>query len=392
MRPSVKIVQISGRAVMTKIISTFALFFLLVSCSTLLPLKPSWQCLPNFPDRDGWYGGDGAYSVQLDEKRTLWLFGDTFVAEDIGRTDRIGMDVIMGNTVAVSTCLSGNEFSIRYFLKKQKGKFVSFFGESEFLWPQDPFIAENVLYIPLLIIQGVPDAPAPFNFKIAGHKIARIKDFSATDPRTWPVDYLDWTSALAPGVEALATTSIVHENYVYFYPLYQYKKDNINISGNILARLPVGKLDHPAKAFEYLNSDGTWDDSLLPQKAKIVLDAAVSELSVRYSAQDGQWLAVYLSPADKGRRLLVQTSQKMEGPWGQPIPLIEPVPEVDPASPLYHKHTFCYAGKEHRQYAQNKNLIVTYVCNSSEDLNQASGFLRNNLFLYRPVVNVKRMP
>ncbi len=38
-------------------------------------------CLPSFPDRDGWYGGDGAYSILLDDGRTLWLFGDTFVSD-----------------------------------------------------------------------------------------------------------------------------------------------------------------------------------------------------------------------------------------------------------------------------------------------------------------------
>jgi hypothetical protein len=41
---------------------------------------PEAQCLPYFPDKDGWYGGDGAYSIALDKQRTLWLFGDTFVS------------------------------------------------------------------------------------------------------------------------------------------------------------------------------------------------------------------------------------------------------------------------------------------------------------------------
>ena len=32
-----------------------------------------------YPYRQGWLGGDAAYSVPLSPGRTLWLFGDTFI-------------------------------------------------------------------------------------------------------------------------------------------------------------------------------------------------------------------------------------------------------------------------------------------------------------------------
>jgi len=357
----------------------------LLACTPLAPSHPG-SCIPHFPDCNGWYGGDGAYSIQLDNQRTLWLFGDTFVSDDMRREDRIGMDVVMGNTLAVSSCPANRKFSIRYFLKKKNSKFVPFFGENEILWPQDPFIVHGTLYVPLLAIETLPDAPAPFNFKIAGHKIARVIDFSDADPRKWPVDYRDWTSALPSGIEALATTSVVHERHVYFFPLYRYKKDRKEVHGNILARLPADRLENPAGAFEYLQRDGTWLRELLPDKVKIIFNAPVSELSVRYHRQHQKWLAVYLSPADRGRTLFMQAAETLEGPWGGPEPVMESVAELDPAGRLYSPYTFCYAGKEHLQFSQDKNLIVTYVCNSSEDPNLLSGFLRQNLFLYRPVV------
>ena len=85
---------------------------------------PVAQCLPDFPDKDGWYGGDGAYSIALDKERTLWLFGDTFVASETGRKDRIDMDVVMGTTLAISTCGEKGQFQIQYFLKR---KMVNFY-------------------------------------------------------------------------------------------------------------------------------------------------------------------------------------------------------------------------------------------------------------------------
>jgi hypothetical protein len=76
-------------------------------------------CLPSFPDRDGWYGGDGAYSILLDDGRTLWLFGDTFVSDREDRQNRVDMDIVLGTTLAISTCSKEGRFNIRYFLKKE---------------------------------------------------------------------------------------------------------------------------------------------------------------------------------------------------------------------------------------------------------------------------------
>ena len=134
----------------------------MVSCQASHPVKwPPWttsrQCLPSFPDKNGWYGGDGAYSIVLDKERTLWLFGDTFASSQPQRNDRAGMDVVLGTTLAVSVCLPDGTFSIEYFLKKKGAEFVSSFGDDEWLWPQDPFLVDGVLYLPLLSVQALAD-------------------------------------------------------------------------------------------------------------------------------------------------------------------------------------------------------------------------------------------
>ncbi|MFZ2398038.1 MAG: DUF4185 domain-containing protein, partial [Smithella sp.] len=154
----------------------------------------------------------------------------------------------------------------------------------------------------------------------------------------------------------------------------------------ILARIPADKIDNPAGAVEYYNKEGLWENKLNPGKVKVVLDACASELSVRYHAADKKWRAVYLTTQNKGDKLLYQTADKLEGPWSEPKVLGLPVPEVDPKSNLYDKGNFCYAGKEHIEFSGDKNLIVTYVCNSADDMQSQTSFLRRNLFLYRPVV------
>ena len=373
----------------------FILLFLVIilnSCATLIPGKYTFnfaptQCLPTFPDKDGWYGGDGAYSIKLDNERTLWLFGDTFVSSETGRKDRLGMDVVLGTTMAISTCGKNGQFNIKYYLKKKNGKFLSSFGEKEWLWPQDPFIANNVLYIPLLVVKAMLDLKEPLNFKIVRHKIARIKNYMLADPNQWKIDYIDLKEAIPPGIEAFATTSVVFQNHVYFYPLYISVRKSAKISGNILVRVPLDKLDDPTNSMEYFKKSGTWEKGLVPAKALIVLAAGVSELSVRYHANDNKWIATYMSNINNGNQIMYQTADKPEGPWSKPIVLIANVAEVDPKSPRYDDQNFCYAGKEHIQFAQPENLVVTYVCNSAENFQKKNNFIRRNLFLYRPVVN-----
>lgn len=353
-------------------------------------VSPKAQCLPDFPDKDNWYGGDGAYSIALDKERTLWVFGDTFVASEQGRKDRIGMDVVMGTTMAISTCGENGQFQIKYFLKEKNGKFLSSFGENEWLWPQDPFIVNQVLYVPLLVVKAMLDLSEPLNFKIVRHKFARIKNYTLPDPNQWIVDYIDLKEAIPPGIEAFATTSVIFNNYVYFYPLYTTVKKTGKTSVNILVRVPVDKFDDPVNSMEYLNKSGKWEMGLAPARAMIVLPAGVSELSVRYHADENKWFAVYMSSIITGNQLLYQTAEKPEGPWSKPVVLIATIPEVDPKSPRYDKNNFCYAGKEHIGFAQPGNLVVTYVCNSGENFQKKNNFIRRNLFLYRPVVKTIR--
>lgn len=365
----------------------FLLSAFLFSCAgapqkIFFPSTPSAQCLPNFPYKDNWYGADAAYSIKLDNERTLWLFGDTFAAPEEGLKDRVGMDVVLGTTLAISTCAEEDKFSIKYFIKKKNGKFASFFGEKEWLWPQDPFLIDNALYIPLLVIEALPKKYAPFNFSVAGHKIALIEDFADADPRKWHVDYLDITKNIPPAITAWATTTVVYDGYLYFYPLFKSQ----DTAANILARLKINDLKNRNWEIEYLHQAGKWDKNIDARRIQVMFAEALSELSVRPRCDNIGWMSVYLSTNDGGKRLLRREAPRPEGPWSEEKTLIEKIPEMDEQNPLYDKNTFCYAGKEHVQYSSPRRIVATYVCNSAEDAEKQESFIRKNLFLYRPVV------
>ncbi|HET9698974.1 MAG TPA: hypothetical protein VFP40_19020, partial [Terriglobales bacterium] len=57
--------------------------------------------LPSFPYSEGWLGADDAYSIPLSPTKSVWLFGDTFVA-DPGTTLRTKAKSMPRNTVGIS--------------------------------------------------------------------------------------------------------------------------------------------------------------------------------------------------------------------------------------------------------------------------------------------------
>ncbi len=361
-------------------------FFSGLACRPADAARLSSLCIPDFPYKDGWYGGDGAWSLDLGDGRVLWLFGDSFVSSREGLQDRSGMQLVLGTTVAVSTCTAGGEFRIRYRLKKRDGEFVSFFGDGEWLWPGDPFLVRGTVYVPLVSIEEDPDRPKPFAFKITDHRIAKIEDFKGRDPLDWKVDYLDLSPGVLEGVHAFAATSVPHGRHVYFFPLYGATVNGLTLFGNILARVSLEALSEPGEAVEYLTGNGKWKRNPRHDELKVVLDAAVPEMSVRYHPERGKWVAVYLSIEGRGDRMLFRTADKLEGPWEEPEVLLSPIPEVDPESPFYDDKTFCYAGKEHFMFSMGRIFVVSYVCNSEDDPADEEGFICKNLFLYRPVV------
>ena len=122
--------------------------------------------------------------------------GTPLSADREGRQNRVDMDLVLGTTLAISTCSKEGRFNIRYFLKKKEGRFISSFGDKQWMWPQDPFKVHDRLYIPLVVIESTPEMEGPFKFKITGHKIAMIRNYHCEDPHGWSVEYLDWSAAI----------------------------------------------------------------------------------------------------------------------------------------------------------------------------------------------------
>jgi len=87
--------------------------------------------------------------------------------------------------------------------------------------------------------------------------------------------------------------------------------------------LPQSKLDNPAQAIEYFTKDGQWEKKLDPAKVKIVLGAAVSELSVRYHPDDRKMdCRLHVRQKQRRSRCYINSRDAPEGPWTEPKVLL----------------------------------------------------------------------
>jgi hypothetical protein len=337
-------------------------------------------CLPNFPYKDGWLGGDAAYSIPLAAGQSLWLFGDSFVART-SQSRRQGARFVR-NSMAISTCDARNGWQIKYYWGHQNRSAPRAFFDSGtnkyWYWPLDGFVYQGRLYIALSKVKDNPKEKL-LSFETIGVNLAKVSNLSAP-PSQWKIEYLK----LVEGGAAIPGSAIVlNDGYVYFFTLYD--EPARRHQHMILSRLPLEKLANPAAHLEYFAKDQSWKAGLNRDDALVVMETGHSEMSVRYHPEIKQWLAVsgadFLSP-----QIVMRTAPALTGPWSAWQTIYE-IPEMNPKTPGRDPDTWCYAVKEHIEFAQAQKLLVTYACNSFK-LEK----LISNMGLYRPQAVLIELP
>jgi hypothetical protein len=354
-------------------------FVSLVECATIANTASaaaneahSSSCAPIFPYKEGWLGGDAAFSILLPGGRSLWLFGDSFVGS-ANPTSRQGSKMVR-NAIALSVCAPITGWDIHYYWRDRDKKVpASFFdlGSTDFwYWPADGFFYRDSVYVVLWRMKAKPEETI-FPFKTAGAVLAKISNSSAT-PDDWQITYLP---LLDIPTLVLSTSAVVQDEYVYLFTLWE---DDAHGRPMLLARLPLTGLAEPALHLQYLDQNNRWKAGFDPEKAFVVMDKGASELSVRYHPESKIWVAISGEPLLVSNKIVARTAPNLTGPWSATQTVYE-IKELVPSTPGWDKDTFCYSKKEHIEFAQGANLFVTYVCNSYQ-----FSKLVSNMSLYRP--------
>jgi len=316
-----------------------------------------------------WAGSDGAYSVDLGNGRTLWLFGDTWI-DPSGRHTRRGAQMI-GNSVAIQTGSDPSRAAMTFcWGKTVDGRPASFFGaqEGHRFWPGQGVRLGDRLVLFLVRVRNTSEG---LGFESAGWSAAMVEN-PDDEPSRWRVTWLE-TPPNPLGVNVAGVLN--WDGHVYVFG----SQEPVKSHPIYVVRWPVeevrkGNLQAPEW---WAGVDLGWvaDSSSTPRWP--VFENGQSEFTVHYDNLARTFLAVQtvgFGSAD----LAIRSASELTGPWTEPRMLYRP-------SEFYRPNIMIYAAKAHPALT-GADLVLTYATNTF----QFSEAISDSLSYYPRFVRLKR--
>jgi len=332
-----------------RIHSMLAIAFLFLAPSDLprvASAEPAPELNARFRRTRGWVGADGAYSVPVSDKNTLWLFSDTFVGSiENGKRKNVAM---VNNTVGIQT---GDkvEFAIRSTDEdKPMAMLVPPKGTAGWFWLQGGATAGKKLHLFLPRIESTGKGGA-FGFQHVDQWLGTV-----ANPDDAPAK---WKTAFAkiPHGTSWGSAVLREGNRLYIYGYEETPGKPFAERRLLTARVRSDQIaDFDAWRFF---SDGQWKaDAKLatPQAEKLA-----TEFSVSWVPGLKQYALTYTENG-LGDRILGRFSADPAGPWSEPV-LLYRCPEMKA-----NKKLFSYAAKAHSHLGGDRELVITYCVNAFE--------------------------
>lgn len=319
-------------------------------------------------------GLDGAYSIPLDDKRTLWFFGDTLIGErepgrslwyefglgegEVNMSGWGNFDLMLNNTGIVVpggsgfsgtepfTFVTDGEDRIRQLIHN----FPDEPADDYRIWCLDGVTIGDTVYLYYLKILMIPGRPVPSNFAVVGGGLAKGDRDELQFMRVGSTgDRLFWSDG-QPGFGS-AVLHRPEEQRVY---LYGYQNKGERGEHCCLARVSEDEIEEQ-RAYEYWSGNG-WTRDL--SFASPVFGGMPNEMSVSWNPYLESFLAVH--SLGMSGEIVARTASTPWGPWSEPATLwsVTPAfPATDVFSPLI------YAGKEHPEMSADggRTIYVTYI-------------------------------
>lgn len=320
-----------------------------------LVAEPWPEADARFRSSELWLGGDGALSVALDDERTLWLFGDSFVVDPTlpspERPGRAGT-VMVRNSVAIQTGRELASARLEFFTGvAERGRPVALFtGESLsdqfWLWPGHGLVARGRLI--LFMHKMLPDdAPGGLGFRPAGALALSITQIGLPPPE-WVIEHIDLPQLPSAG---LIGAAVLREGpHVYAFGVRDPGDRALTLVRWEEVRFERGDLLEPEVW------SGPEHGFVRGGEAAAILGPVSTELSITPDPRGG-YVLIH-SDGFGVAPIAVRFSPALTGPWSEPTS-IDLAPFVGQPS----GDTLVYAAKAHPEQP-GADWIVTYAVNS----------------------------
>lgn len=307
-----------------------------------------------FQQTSGWTGGDGVYSVQLSNKKLLWLFSDTWVG-DIQKNKHVNATIV-NNTVALQDDPKARPvFFIRRNAQGQPQAIVTPVNGRGWYWLFAGAQVQNKLLLFLPQLEKTDDKSV-FGFRGIGMWLGVVEN-PHDDPLTWRVTQTRLPHALYTSMRerTFGAALLTLGEYLYIYgtedtPVAVGRKRHL-----ILARARLATATDPG-TWEFYGQ-GNWHRQ--PERCEALADEMASEASVVWLPARKQYVLVY-TRGGMSNEIRGRVASQPWGPWSEPVTLFR-CPETG-----WDRRVFCYAAKAHHALSQGNTLIISYVANATD--------------------------
>jgi hypothetical protein len=316
--------------------------------------EPDFRLNALFQRSESWIGGDGAYSVPVEDDRLLWLFSDTWVGK-VERGKRQAATIV-NNTAALQEGL-GADAKIRFVIRRlADGKATALLTSADgrgWLWLQAGICVNDRLYLFLAQVEKT-GAGGVFGFRLIGQWLGVVSN-PRDDPTAWRVNQKKLSCTLfGPRREINFGAGVLRDgDYVYIYGTDEEITAGFRDRHLLVARVRVAELENFA-AWRFYR-DGQWQTDY--RSASPIAGEMASECSVSFLPKLKRYVLVY-THRGLSDRILARTAASPEGRWSDPA-VLHRCPEM-----AWDKKIFCYAAKAHPALAADDELVVSYVANS----------------------------
>ena len=326
------------------------------SLPVVVKATPDAALNAKFRPKDGWVGGDGAFSVALSDQSALWLFSDTWVGSV---RDGKRKDVRMvNNTVGVQDGTGDNAKLTFCVQKNANGKSTAIFTPPDgkgWYWLFAGHHADGKLHVFLPRFEKAGTG-GPFGFKGIDMWLGTVSNPDA-EPTKWKTEYAKVPFADFEGKPkrsfGSAVLTVGEHAYVYGYeeaPTKFFPSRKL-----LVARVAKERLaDFDAWRF-YAN--GEWKKDA--KDATSSAGGLAAEFSVSYLPGLKRYALVYTENG-LSDRVVARFATSPEGPWSEAV-LLYTCPEMKK-----DKKVFTYAGKAHPHLAVGNELVISYATNAFE--------------------------
>lgn len=313
----------------------------------------------SWPEADGlfrqdprWLGSDAAYSVDLGGDRTLWLFGDTFVATSPANVRTAA--ALVRNTIGVQVGRDPTTATMTFAWGSAGGAPASFIPELgsgdglRWHWPLGGArLPDGSVIVFLSVEKATPGVG--LGFANDGWRAAHLSNLDLP-PSTWQVEMME-PPAQALGARVGTAVAIDGDH------LLALSASDDNPPVGYLARFPLASLaSSDLGAIEWWNGAAWVTPALLTGAPASVIPVTGPEASLHFDPATRRWIHI-ASTGFGATTVGLSSALHVTGSWSSVQSVFTPPESRGPKA-------FVYAAKAHPEQSADGALAVTYATNS----------------------------